>query len=46
MAGLSALLIMVAWNMSEIKHLLFRIKTAPKDDIYILSSLCFFFFWV
>ncbi len=40
MAGLSALLIMVAWNMSEIKHFLNILKTAPKDDIYVLLT-CF-----
>jgi len=41
MAGLSALLLMVAWNMSEIKHFINILKTAPKDDIYVLLT-CFF----
>lgn len=40
MAGLSALLIMVAWNMSEIKHFLNILNTAPKDDNYVLLT-CF-----
>lgn len=40
MAGLSALLLMVAWNMSEIKHFTNILKTAPKDDIYVLLT-CF-----
>ena len=40
MAALSALLIMVAWNMSEVKHFFNILKTAPKDDIYVLLT-CF-----
>ena len=40
MAALSALLIMVAWNMSEVKHFFNILKTAPKDDIYLLLT-CF-----
>ncbi|QKF60213.1 C4-dicarboxylic acid transporter DauA [Aliarcobacter lanthieri] len=40
MASLSALLLMVAWNMSEIKHFTNILKTAPKDDIYVLLT-CF-----
>lgn len=40
MASLSALLIMVAWNMSEVKHFFNILKTAPKDDIYVLLT-CF-----
>ncbi|RXI25772.1 C4-dicarboxylic acid transporter DauA [Aliarcobacter trophiarum LMG 25534] len=40
MAGLSALLLIVAWNMSEIKHFTNILKTAPKDDIYVLLT-CF-----
>ncbi|MDX4058283.1 C4-dicarboxylic acid transporter DauA [Aliarcobacter skirrowii] len=40
MAGLSALLLMVAWNMSEVKHFTNILKTAPKDDIYVLLA-CF-----
>lgn len=40
MAGLSALLLIVAWNMSEVKHFTNILKTAPKDDIYVLLA-CF-----
>ena len=40
MASMAALLLMVAWNMSEAKHFLRIIKIAPKDDIVVLL-LCF-----
>ncbi len=40
MAALSALLLMVAWNMSEVKHFFNILKIAPKDDIYVLIT-CF-----
>jgi len=40
MASMAALLIMVAWNMSEAKHFIRTIKIAPKDDIMVLV-LCF-----
>ncbi|MCG3715647.1 C4-dicarboxylic acid transporter DauA, partial [Aliarcobacter butzleri] len=35
MASLSALLLMVAWNMSEVKHFVNIIKIAQKDDVYV-----------
>ena len=41
MAALSALLLMVAWNMSEIKHFKNIIKVAPGNDILVLLT-CFF----
>ena len=41
MASLSALLLMVAWNMSEVKHFVNILKVAPKDDVYVLLT-CFF----
>ena len=41
MASLSALLLMVAWNMSEIKHFKNIIKVAPGNDILVLLT-CFF----
>ena len=41
MAALSALLLMVAWNMSEIKHFINIVKVAPGNDILILLT-CFF----
>ncbi len=40
MASMAALLMMVAWNMSEAKHFVRTIKIAPKDDILVLI-LCF-----
>ncbi|WP_320035529.1 C4-dicarboxylic acid transporter DauA [Halarcobacter sp.] len=40
MASLSALLLVVAWNMSEFKHFINIIKVAPKYDVYVLLT-CF-----
>jgi SulP family sulfate permease len=40
MASLSALLFVVAWNMSEVKHFINILKIAPKNDIYVLLT-CF-----
>jgi SulP family sulfate permease len=40
MASLSALLLMVAWNMSEVKHFINITKVAPKNDVYVLLT-CF-----
>lgn len=40
MASLSALLLIVAYNMSEIKHFINIIQVAPKHDIYVLLT-CF-----
>lgn len=40
MASLSALLLIVAWNMSEVKHFINIIKVAPKNDVYVLLT-CF-----
>ncbi|PLY07981.1 MAG: C4-dicarboxylic acid transporter DauA [Arcobacter sp.] len=40
MASLSALLLVVAWNMSEVKHFANIIKVAPKHDVYVLLT-CF-----
>ncbi|MDY0051215.1 MAG: SulP family inorganic anion transporter, partial [Aliarcobacter sp.] len=40
MASLSALLFVVAWNMSEVKHFVNIIKVAPKNDVYVLL-VCF-----
>lgn len=41
MASMAALLLMVAWNMSEVKHFIRTIKIAPRDDVVVLL-LCFF----
>ncbi|MCG2634758.1 MAG: C4-dicarboxylic acid transporter DauA [Gammaproteobacteria bacterium] len=40
MASMAALLLMVAWNMSEYKHFIRTIKIAPRDDVIVLL-LCF-----
>ncbi len=40
MASMAALLLMVAWNMSEAKHVVRSIKIAPRDDVVVLL-LCF-----
>jgi SulP family sulfate permease len=38
MASLAALLLLVAWNMSEIKHCLHTIRVAPKSDVAVLLT--------
>jgi len=46
MASLAALLMLVAWNMSELKHVRHLLRAAPKSDIAILLttvSLTIFF---
>jgi len=40
MASMAALLLIVAWNMSEIKHFTHVLKVAPKEDIMVLLT-CF-----
>lgn len=40
MASMAALLLMVAWNMSEAKHFIRSIKIGPRDDVVVLL-LCF-----
>jgi len=40
MASLAALLLIVAWNMSEIKHFLHALRVAPKSDVLVLLT-CF-----
>ncbi|WP_024852210.1 C4-dicarboxylic acid transporter DauA [Hydrogenovibrio kuenenii] len=40
MAALAALLVMVAWNMSEAKHFIRILKIAPRTDIAVLLT-CF-----
>ncbi|SFV52931.1 Putative sulfate permease [hydrothermal vent metagenome] len=41
MTSMAALLLIVAWNMSEVKYFIRVIKVAPRDDIIVLFS-CFF----
>ncbi|HUR28262.1 MAG TPA: SulP family inorganic anion transporter, partial [Planctomycetota bacterium] len=40
MAALAALLILVAWNMSEAKHFLHSLRTSPRSDTLVLMT-CF-----
>jgi SulP family sulfate permease len=40
MASMAALLLVVAWNMSEAPHFIRTIKIAPRDDVIVLL-LCF-----
>src|SRR6266446_2165712 len=41
MAALAALLLLVAWNMSEAKHFFHMIRIAPKSDVAVLLT-CYF----
>lgn len=38
MASLAALLLIVAWNMSEIRHFIHVLKVAPKSDVTVLLT--------
>jgi sulfate permease, SulP family len=40
MASLAALLLLVAWNMSEARHFIHLVRVAPKSDVFVLVS-CF-----
>jgi SulP family sulfate permease len=40
MAGLAALLLLVAWNMSDVRHFLHILKVAPRPDVAVLLT-CF-----
>jgi SulP family sulfate permease len=40
MASLAALLLLVAWNMSDAKHFVHMLKVAPKSDVAVLL-LCY-----
>jgi len=41
MASLAALLLIVAWNMSEAKHFAHALRVAPRSDVLVLLT-CFF----
>ncbi len=41
MASLAALLLLVAWNMSEVRHFLNIVRIAPRSDVVVLI-LCYF----
>jgi SulP family sulfate permease len=38
MAGLAALLLLVAWNMSEVKHFAHILRVAPRSDALVLIT--------
>jgi len=38
MAALAALLLMVAWNMSEVPHVLKTLRIAPRSDVLVLLT--------
>ena len=40
MASMAALLLVVAWNMSEARHFIRTVRIAPRDDVIVLI-LCF-----
>ena len=40
MASLAALLLVVAWNMSEAKHFAHTVRVAPRSDVFVLLT-CF-----
>ncbi len=41
MASLAALLLLVAWNMSEVRHFARLTQIAPRSDVFVLLT-CFF----
>ena len=38
MASLAALLMLVAWNMSEARHVALTVRTAPRSDVVVLLA--------
>ena len=38
MASLAALLLLVAWNMSELRHFIGLLKVAPRSDVFVLLT--------
>lgn len=38
MASLAALLLMVAWNMSEVRHAMHMLRVAPKSDVFVFGT--------
>ena len=41
MSSMAALLLMVAWNMSEARHFIRTVRIAPRGDVFVLIT-CFF----
>ncbi|MEI8254190.1 MAG: C4-dicarboxylic acid transporter DauA [Deltaproteobacteria bacterium] len=40
MASLAGLLLLVAWNMSEVRHAIHTVRVAPRSDVFVLLT-CF-----
>ena len=40
MASLAALLLLVAWNMSEAEHFIHTVRVAPRGDVAVLLTCC------
>ena len=38
MASLAALLVLVAWNMSELRHVRWILKAGPRSDVFVLVT--------
>ncbi len=38
MASLAALLLVIAWNMSEVRHMAHVLRVAPKSDVFVLVT--------
>jgi SulP family sulfate permease len=38
MASLAALLLLVAWNMAEIRHVRHMVRVAPRSDVFVLVT--------
>ncbi|NUN12631.1 MAG: C4-dicarboxylic acid transporter DauA [Myxococcales bacterium] len=38
MASLAALLLLVAWNMSEVRHVLHAVRVSPRSDVFVLLT--------
>jgi SulP family sulfate permease len=38
MAALAALLLLVAWNMSDVRHAIHVIRVAPRSDVFVLVT--------
>lgn len=38
MASLAALLVIVAWNMSEARHVVHALRVSPKSDVFVLLA--------
>lgn len=40
-AGLAGLLLLVAWNMAEVRHVLYVARIAPRSDVFVLLTCLF-----